>query len=161
MAGVGTSTIDSIAKTVQVIGVVVGFVISVLSFNAARENEALTRRNEAEKRRVEAAAPFLELRQRRYMEAIQAAGILVNPENHLPGEIKKAEKRFWELYWAELSMVEGPEVEATMMRLGDALKPNSTPTPEQIASYVLAHALRDSLVQSWGLTKEKVGQVNP
>ena len=79
MAASGTSMVDTVAKTVQVISVVVGVVVSVLSFNTTREKEALARRDEAEKRLVEAARPFLELRQKRYMEAIQAAGVLVNP----------------------------------------------------------------------------------
>jgi hypothetical protein len=161
MAAVDTSMVDTIAKTVQVVSVVAGVVISVLSFNAAREKDSLARRDEAEKRLVEAARPFLELRQARYTEAIHAAGVLVNPKNHTTEEIEKAQKRFWELYWAELSMVEAPEVEGAMKRLGDTLRPNSVPTPEQDAAYTLAHALRNSLVQSWGVTKEKVGQLNP
>src|SRR5438105_1652049 len=129
----GTDRLEVWSKLAQVLSVVMGVVISVFSFNDARVKEADTRRYEAQKysdqrgdeaanRRREAAKPFLELRQRRYMEAIQAAGVLANPGDHTKAEKAKAEKRFWELYWAELSLVEAPEVEASMMKLGEALE---------------------------------------
>ena len=44
--------VDTIGKTVQVLSVVIGVVISVLSFNN-------TRNKEAEARRIEASKPFL------------------------------------------------------------------------------------------------------
>jgi hypothetical protein len=164
------------SKLAQVISVVVGVVISILSFNATRSHDADARKAEADSRRfelqkyydqkqteadrqaIEAAKPFLELRQRRYAEAIQAAGVLANPKRHGPNEIKKAQKRFWELYWAELSMVEDSNVEREMMKLGDAFG-QGVPTAQQNATYHLAHALRDSLTQSWGVGQEKIGKI--
>lgn len=35
-----------------------------------------------------------------------------------------AARRFWELYWGELSMVENPEVEAAMVQMGNCLNGN-------------------------------------
>ena len=116
-------------KLAQVISIVAGVVISVGTITAARRHDADARKAEAESRKfklqkyydekqaqadkqaIEAAKPFLELRQQRYAEVIQAAGVLANPEEHDPSETKMAQKRFWELYWAELSMVEDSSVE--------------------------------------------------
>jgi hypothetical protein len=174
MPGSDSSRLQTLSQTVQVVSVAAGVVISVLSFNqarvreaAAREAEAETRRFEltryfdqrkdlADQRQIEAARPFLEIRQKRYSEAIKAAGVLVTPELHTAEETRKARKRFWELYWAELSMVEGSGVEARMAHLGRLLEPGRSPTPQQLASYRLAHSLRDSLIKSWGVNEKIV-----
>jgi hypothetical protein len=173
----GTDRLETASRLAQVISVVVGVVISIFSFNDTRQKEAAARiaeartrqfelqkyydqrREQADKQQIEAARPFLEMRQKRYMEAIQAAAVLCSPESHMPGEIQKARKRFWELYWAELSMVEGAGVENQMVELGRALKPGLRPTPQQLAAFHLAHALRDSLVESWGINEAKTGEV--
>jgi hypothetical protein len=68
----GIPVVQAVSATVQIISVVVGIVISVLSFNA-------TRVKEAEVRKLEAAKPFLVLRQELYRDAVKAAGVLTNP----------------------------------------------------------------------------------
>lgn len=142
---------ETIAKTVQVVSIVVGVVISVLSFNATREKEAEAREKETEARRFETSRPFLELRQKLYMEAVKAAAVLANREGYSEREIASAKRRFRELYVAELSMVESPEVETRMVDLASKTDPSLTPlNPAQKAAYDLAHALRDSFVVSWG-----------
>jgi hypothetical protein len=98
-----------ILNVVQAVSVVTGVVISVLSFN-------WTRLKEAQK-------PFLELRQKLYMEAVQQAGILANPSDHTADEMKAARRRFRELYVAELSMVESPWVETKMVELAKQIDP--------------------------------------
>jgi len=139
--------LDAVAKTVQVLSVVVGVVISVLSFNAAREKEA-------EARRIEASKPFLELRQRLYVEAVKQAAVLSNTEGRTDAEIRAAKRRFRELYVAELSMVEAPEVEQSMVTLATRIDPSLTTfSPAQRAAYDLSHALRDSFVAAWGIGK--------
>ena len=176
----GTSSLlDSASKLIQVVSVVVGVVISVFSFNAAREKEALARKaeaeartlelkkyydqrkDEAERQAAEAAKPFLELRQKLYLEAVQAGGVLANPKNYTEAEVNKARTRFRELYVAELSLVEGVGVETGMIALAEAVDPELlTLTKEQRAAYKLAHALRDSLVKSWKLNEELVDNPN-
>ena len=146
-----------LAKTIQLLSIVVGLVISVLSFNAARQAEAYARQAEAEKRRAEAAAPFLALRQQSYLEAVKTAAVLANPEDHTADEIKQAKKRFRELYVAELSLVEGIDVERSMVKLARAVDPGlETMTDAQRAAYGLAHALRNSLVRSWNVDEQLV-----
>lgn len=175
-----TNWLDSAAKLIQAIVVVVGVVVSVLSFNAARDTEAHAtkaqaeakslefakyrdqRENELIKRKAEGAKPFLELRQRLYSEAVQTAAVLGNPKDHSEDEIKKAKKRFRELYVAELSLVEGLGVEEKMVGLAKAVdRELLTLTAEQLAALDLAHALRDSLVRSWGVDEEVVDNPNP
>jgi hypothetical protein len=142
------SRFDSALKTVQALSIVIGIVISVFSFNSAREKDIIARELEARK-------PFLELRQKRYSEVIAAAAVLVDPENHLETELSAARKRFRELYIAELSMVEAPEVEQSMVKLAMIIDPTLTElTPAQKAAYALSHALRDSFVADWRVNRK-------
>src|SRR6185503_9480693 len=105
---------------------------------------------EEAKRHAEAATPFLQLRQRLYLEAVQVAAVLANPEDHTKEELNTAQKRFRDLYVVELSLVEGIGVEKNMIKLAETVNPELTVLNEkQKAAYALAHALRDSLVKSW------------
>jgi hypothetical protein len=115
-----TERLETISKMVQVLSVVAGVVISVLSFNGAREAEARALQADAEKREVEAAKSFLDLRQRLYLDAVQQAAVLSNPEVHSSQELLAAKKRFRELYVAELSMIEGIGVEEMMKAISIA-----------------------------------------
>jgi hypothetical protein len=142
--------LDTIAKAVQVLSIVAGVVISVLSFNDTRNKEAEARVAQAEAARLESAKPFLELRQKLYMETLKAAGVLSSPDLHDAKEIADARKRFRELYVTELSMVECPNVEMSMRDLAEAIDKDVTQfTEAQSAAFQLAHALRDSFVLSW------------
>ncbi|MGH6882076.1 hypothetical protein [Hypericibacter sp.] len=142
--------LDSISKLVQVLSVVVGVVISIWSLTTAQKSEAEARVKEAETRKLELAKPFLELRQKFYLEAVHAAAVLANPEVETEEDVDKARKRFRELYVAELSMVECPNVEASMVHLAQTIDKDLTKlTPAQSAALDLAHALRDTFVMSW------------
>jgi hypothetical protein len=147
---------EMVAKTVQVVSVVVGVVISVLSFNAARNNELVAREKEVAARRLEAVKPFLELRQKVYMEALKTAAVLTEPEGYYTQkELGEAKRRFRALYVAELSMVESREVEEQMVQLAEKIDPRlKRLTEAQQAAYDLSHALRDSFVASWGITQK-------
>jgi hypothetical protein len=143
----GPGLVASLVSLVQVVSIVVGVVISVLSFNA-------TRQKEAEVRATEAAKPFLELRQSTYIDALQVAGILANPDTHTKEELTDAKKRFRDLYVARLSMVEAPEVESSMVALASLVDPELTKlNPAQSAALQLAHALRDTFVSSYRLSR--------
>ncbi len=135
--------LELLATTVQVVSVVVGIVISALSFNQARLREAAARE-------IEAAKPFFTLRQSLYAEAIKAAAVLANPEVHTEDEISKSRKRFRELYIGELSTVEEQAVETQMVDLARVIDPELLDMTEaQRATYNLAHALRDTFTYSW------------
>jgi len=128
--------LELLASTVQVLSVVAGVVISVLSFNA-------TRLKEAEARALEADKPFVELRRSTYLEAVKTAAIIANPEGRSPDDLAKAKRRFRELYVAELTMVEDPDVASRMVDLAQAVDPElANLSPAQSAALGLARALK-------------------
>ncbi len=135
-------TVDAVLKTVQVMSVVVGVVISIWSFNA-------TRNKEADARRVEAMRPFVELRQKYYLDAAHAASIMADPGVYSKDELRAARKRFRQLYIVELSMVESGEVESKMVEFAKVVDPALIKlTDAQNAAYKLAHSLAASFVES-------------
>jgi ABC-type transport system involved in cytochrome bd biosynthesis fused ATPase/permease subunit len=153
---------DAFAKLVQTLAVIVGVVMSVLSFNSARKAEAAVRELELTKRQAEAAHSFVELRQKLYLEAVQTIAKLSNPNDQSEEELEKAKKRFRELYVAELSLVEGVGVEAGMKALAEQIDPGLCQlTPAQLAAYHLAHGLRDSLRTSWGFNADLIDNPHP
>ena len=137
--------LEKVSQSIQVIAVVVGVVISVLSFNDAGKKESDARIIEAETRRIEALAPFYRLRQEKYVEIAKVAAILADSELYSETELKEAKRRFRALYIAELSMVESGEVEGSMKALATAVSPDILRfTASQSAAYKLSHALRES-----------------
>ena len=147
-------TLETAAKLVQVLAVVSGVVVSVLSFNGARLKEAEARQKEAQTRRIEAGKPFVELRQKLYRETLQNAAILANADIHTVEEVNTARKRFRSLYVAELSMVENAKVAGAMVQLAKAVDPQLVNMSEkQRAALSLAHIIGASFVESAGADK--------
>lgn len=139
------SKVEVLATLVQVISVVSGVVIAVLSFNATREKELETRNGEAAARTLEAERPLRELRRSVYLEAVKTAAVIANPEGRSTQDVSKAKRRFRELYVAELTMVEDPAVEAKMVALATAVDPDLLNlNAGQQAALELAKALRNS-----------------
>ena len=142
-------TVDAVLKTVQVMSVVVGVVISIWSFNETRNKEADARNKEADARRVEAMRPFVALRQKSYLDAAHAASIMADPGVYSKAELQTARKRFRQLYIVELSMVESGDVESKMVEFATVVDPTLTKlTDAQNAAYKLAHSLAASFVES-------------
>jgi hypothetical protein len=163
------SVLQSVTGLVQVISVLVAAVISILSFNNVRNKEVEARKAEATKHDVEAARPFLELRSKRYLETLEVVSVLGTGKPRGEMDISAARPRFEQLYWVELAMVEDDGVETAMVRLRNALdcldatKKQDEATckrdeakreqEKQQATLGVAHAIRDSMAQSWGLRK--------
>jgi hypothetical protein len=103
---------------------------------------------DAKTRRIEAQKPHLERQLQLYTETCQLAVCLATAED--PQQVTIAKKRFWELYWGELCMVENRGVEKAMVQLGKALESNASQDELKNLSYELAHALRHSLEVAWG-----------
>ena len=139
------SKLELLATLVQVLSIVSGVVISVLSFNATRDKEVEARNKEAEARVIEAERPLRELRRSVYLEVVKNAAVIATPEGRSNLEMEKAKRRFRELYIAELAMVEDPTVEAKMVRLAQAVAPDLLNLNDgQRAALELARALRES-----------------
>ncbi|MDZ7952280.1 hypothetical protein [Nostoc sp. DedQUE09] len=103
----------------------------------------------AESRRIEATKPFLDRQLKLYTEASQVAAKIATSTN--VNEVADANKRFWELYWGELALVENKDVEAAMVALGKAIEDSAPKQQLQKLSLKLAHACRSSLNISWGI----------
>jgi len=112
------------------------------------QQERLNQRYE-ETRRIEATKPFLERQLKLYTEASQATAVLATSQDDATRN--GARKRFWELYWGELALVENEIVEAAMVAFGRGLQAGRPPEEMQQLSLSLAHACRDSLAISWGV----------
>jgi hypothetical protein len=110
--------------------------------------------HEAETRSLESRKPFLELKLRLYVETTQVVGKLV-AEPIASEEWRNAEKRFWSLYWSELSMVESESVEFTMIAIGKSVRAcretgeEAKKTGLRNGSYKLAHQIRAEIETDW------------
>lgn len=137
--------INQIAQSIQIIAVVSGVVLSVLSFNSTKQKDTEARILEVETKRIEALAPFYNLRQERYVEISKIAAILSDKDYYSEKEKKEAIKRFRALYISELSMVESGQVESKMKELAKSVSPDLLKfTKAQLAAYQLSHTLKDS-----------------
>ena len=155
MATEGRSLLEIAATTAQVLSVVAGVVISVRSFNASQDRDAVARIREADARCLEARKPFLTLRQTLYNEAVTSAAVLVNPEVHTADELLTAKKKFRDLYVAELSMVESPEVATAMVALAKIIDPPLvTFTGPQKLAFDLSKVLGKTYAEDWNWKKK-------
>jgi hypothetical protein len=120
-----------------------------------REDEQKRKETEAALR--EARKPFLQRQQELYFEAATLASKLSTLD--LGTEREAARKRFYQLYWGELSVVEDELVEKAMVRFKGEFEKyereranNSQASRQELEqrSLNLAHAFRDSLARGWG-----------
>lgn len=123
---------------------------------------AIEVRKDAITRTVEARKPFLEKQLALYFETAQVAGKIVTL-TPTDDEWKGVERRFWELYWSELSMVEDRAVEEAMVKFSKKLydytarkkftvtnvKEEELKRPLFEAAFELAHAIRKSIENEW------------
>ncbi|MFO0941762.1 MAG: hypothetical protein U0930_13480 [Pirellulales bacterium] len=138
------SRIDAWSKLIQALSVIIGVAVSVVTYYSAREKEALARQ-------IEAQAPFLKLRQERYVEIGQVVATLVSHEPQTK-EYASALTRFRELYIIQLTMVESPEVASKMVELAHEIDPSllNLKKSERIA-LGLAGALQRSFCGDLGM----------
>jgi hypothetical protein len=139
--------------------IIIPLVIAALSFawgvyqyfrgeQAKQEQLERERSAEADRRRIEATRPFLELQLQLYTDASKSAAVIATSDG--AQEVAKARGRFKELFWGELALVEDPPVEAAMVRFQRALENGGSRADLQQLSLQLAHACRESLAKSWG-----------
>src|SRR5215218_7540981 len=119
-------------------------------------------RKEQETRLLEAQKPFLVKQLDLYFETASLVGKLVTTDPSEPNW-KDLERKYWALYWSELSMVEHRVVEEAMKKFGDALTAYSKDQNDankralQSAAYHLAHAIRSGIEHVWGTTATGTG----
>jgi hypothetical protein len=117
----------------------------------------------------ESQKTFLERQLQLYFEVSRVTAKLASLPAKLPDSgpannetYEWANRRFWELYWGELSIVESPDVARAMVAFGEQLqkvtdcyaakKPNCSSEQGQLTtlSYRLAGRLRESIQAGWG-----------
>jgi lipase chaperone LimK len=111
-------------------------------------------------RRIEAQKPFLQQQFSTYLKTTALVGriIQLQPDDD---EYKALRKEFGALYWAELALVEDPNVSSAMVQLEDALvlkeKKTGAESGPKNAALGLAHAMRDSIRSGWQGTAPNAG----
>ena len=147
------STFDDVLKLIAVLGSLLSFLWGVWTWSHSRQKELENRRTEvvrlAEARRIESAKPFLEKQLKLYTEVSQVVSRIATSDDR--AEMGKARKRFWELYWGELALVENADVEKTMVEFGDALSRRVSEAELKSLALRVVHACRRSLDKSWGI----------
>ncbi len=127
-------------------------------------------------KRIEARRPYLDYQLELYKETAKTAVMLVTSND--PVETDEVIGRFCELYWGELALVETPEVESQMVNFKRMLETSDSEegvseegvsekrmsehdvcdngvlgenTNRRREALRLAHVLRSSLADSWGV----------
>jgi|SRR6202035_3248012 hypothetical protein len=109
-------------------------------------------------RLLEARKPFIDKQLALYVETSQVAGRLVSTDDYSGGEWQSQFRRFEELFWTELSMVEDEGVKTAMQNFARKLRwMNSNKISVQKSdqeelrqlSYQLARALRSGIESTW------------
>ena len=128
----------------------------------AQEAAARQAAHDGQARLIEAQRPFLIKQLDLYFETAQIAGKLVSLDP-ASEEWQASERRYWALYWSELSMVEHKLVETAMSKFGTALEkfkaaPEANETALKNACYRLAHAIRSGIEEAWGVAAPPTSQ---
>jgi hypothetical protein len=114
-----------------------------------RSQEQATQRT----RLTEARKPFLELQLKTYTAAAEVAGQLASIQDTADNHWQDARRRFYALYWSELSLVEDRAVEGRMVKLEHALdefyKDGSKRAGLQRQVLCLAEELKTSIANGW------------
>jgi len=105
-------------------------------------------RRTADTRRIEATRPYLDKQLTLYTEATKVTVTIATSSDSK--EIEKATRRFWELYWGELGLVEHDDVETAMVNFGKALDAKEGQGELARLALYLAKACRAELAVSWG-----------
>jgi hypothetical protein len=135
--------VEAIVKSVTAMVAVGGFIWGIMLYFAEAERLRETRR-------IEATTPYLDRQLKLYTEATEIASRIANAPAR-EGAFKEM-TRFWELYWGELALVEDERVEAAMVKYGKCLEDDCPAAELKQRSLALAHACRDSLSESWGVS---------
>jgi hypothetical protein len=135
--------------------IVVSVATAIWAINAYLDQQkvALAQQEAAEAARAnEARKPFYEKQLTLYFEAAKVVGLL-STETPTTDVWKDAKKRFYALYWSELSMVEDQGVEQGMVKFERTLtnfdRDGSLRPPVQKQAYCLAHTLKTSIASNW------------
>jgi hypothetical protein len=139
-----------------------GLVITYLDHQKeARRQHFEQAKRDTDARMFEARKPFNEMQLELYAQVAKVTGEIVTTTDFANPKWGENVRRFYQLFWTELSMVEDHEVKKEMEKFSTELR-NITRVDDykskvphlrelQQASYRLASALRASIASSWSL----------
>lgn len=147
-----SGTFERNLKLVSALLAIAAFAWGVYTYRQTAEQRLAEEMAEAvrtaETRRIEATQAFLQMQLALYTEATVIVAKIANSDNQQ--EVAAATRRFHELYWGELALVERDAVATAMVAFRDALQANAPQSALRPLSLDLAHACRDELAASWG-----------
>src|SRR5262245_58459724 len=152
MAGEGDGRLETAVRLVSPILAIAAFAWGIYTYRHASQQELARRAADAERtaetRRIEATRPYLDRQLALYTEATRITATVATSADK--AAVAAARRRFEELYWGELALVERNQVASAMKAFRSALE--SDASQEQLAPLALdlAHACRDELAASWG-----------
>ena len=158
----GRSVIDLLISVLPIMIAVAGGIWAVYQyFDHAAGTRAVAQaqsQRDARTRLLEAQRPFLQKQLDLFFETSAVVGRLVTLDD-TSAEWDAAAKRFWALYWSELSLVEkkNGSVESAMVHFGKGLEAHQgarSPATRRVLegqAYDLAHALRSEIEASWNI----------
>ena len=146
------SKVEIVLKTISPLLAVAAFFWGIYTYQKAAEQQLIAQKFDAQRtaetRRIEATRPFLNKQLALYTEATKVTATIATSADSQ--EIEKATKRFKELYWGELALVERSDVASAMVSFRTALNAKMGQDALAPLALALAHACRDELAESWG-----------
>jgi hypothetical protein len=133
----------------------------------ARATQEIQSLRDNRARLLEARKPFIDKQLALYLETAQTTGKLVSTKPTDGGEWDGQVRRFEQLFWTELSMVEDEGVKGAMQAFGEKLRwvnENKQKVRDvdfedlKQRSYRLARALRSSIEATWDVDLSRGGQ---
>jgi len=147
-----TNNVETVLKLLSPLLAIAAFAWGIYTYRDTSGQQLNRQRAEAERtaetRRIEATRPYLDKQLALYTEATQVTASLATTIDEK--ERAKLKKRFMELYWGELGLVERGGVALAMANFRVGLDRNAAPAELGTLALALAHACRDELAASWG-----------
>jgi hypothetical protein len=133
------ATLETAGKWIAIGLSVIGFVWTVYTFLFNNS--------------VQARKPFFDYQLATYKQAIQTVQVLATSDNRESEEWKTNLKKFYQLFWGEMGFVEDRPVANAMIDIRDCIQnPACSRADLETYSLKLAHATRDSVAASWGVS---------
>lgn len=144
--------LETLVKLLSPLLAIAAFVWGIYTYrDTSRQNaeqQIAEAKRTADTRRIEATRPYLDIQLALYKEATKVTATIATSTD--AQEVRRATKRFRELYWGELGLVERTDVAAAMVAFRTALDAGSGQDALGPLALKLAHACRDELAASWG-----------
>src|SRR5262245_34000454 len=121
--------------------------LGIETYARDRDARAYAANKDLQSRTLEAKKPFYEKQIAFYVDAMNVASKLATS----PAPNNDDIELFWQLYWGRLAAVEDTKVDEAMVLFGDLLNAKAGISCLRSASLLLAHCVRQSWADTWGV----------